>query len=148
MTGKAGEKAVIGSDAESAIKPVARRPRVLVIDDEPAVGRTIHRLLGERYEVTVLTGGSAALELFETGADFDLILCDLTMPDLGGIDVFRSASTRRPEFGQRFVFMTGGTFNPRDRDFLEHVPNDRIEKPFDLQTLRALVQHRVAQGRG
>jgi len=144
LKSEASEGTVADSSAENIIKSVPRRPRVLVVDDEQAVGRTIQRLLGDRYEVTVLTGGRAALELFETGADFELILCDLSMPDLGGIDVFGSASRQRPELAQCFVFMTGGTFSSRARDFLDQVPNARIEKPFDLQTLRTLVQTRIA----
>src|SRR4051794_16291049 len=70
-------------------KVAAAVGRVLVIDDEAAVGRTIQRLLGEQYEVVVLTAGSDAIDLLVgEGAEFDLILCDLTMPDVTGMDVF------------------------------------------------------------
>lgn len=120
--------------------------RVLVIDDEAAVGRTIQRLLGEQYEVVVLTAGSEAIELLVgKAADFDLILCDLTMPDVTGMDVYTRSVEARAEIGQRFVFMTGGTFNPRARDFLDQVPNERLDKPFDLQTVRNLAKTRVAR---
>jgi hypothetical protein len=40
--------------------------------------------------------------------------------------------------------MTGGTFSPRTRDFLDQVPNERLDKPFDLQTVRNLARNRVA----
>jgi CheY-like chemotaxis protein len=120
--------------------------RVLVIDDEAAVGRTIQRLLGEQYDVVVLTAGSEAIELLVgKAADFDLILCDLTMPDVTGMDVYLRSVAARAEIGQRFVFMTGGTFNPRARDFLDQVPNERLDKPFDLQTVRNLAKTRVGQ---
>src|SRR4051812_29214836 len=65
--------------------------RVLVIDDEAAVGRTIQRLLGERHEVVVLTSGVQALELLERGESFDAILCDMSMPGMTGIDVYSRA---------------------------------------------------------
>jgi CheY-like chemotaxis protein len=121
--------------------------RVLVIDDEAAVGRTIQRLLGEQYEVVVLTAGSDAIDLLVgKAADFDLILCDLTMPDITGMDVYTRTVQARADVGQRFVFMTGGTFSPRARDFLDQIPNERIDKPFDLQTVRNLARSRVAKG--
>jgi CheY-like chemotaxis protein len=120
--------------------------RVLVIDDEPAVGRTIQRLLGEQYEVIVLTAGGDALDLLVVrGAEFDLILCDLTMPDITGMDVYTRSVQARADIGERFVFMTGGTFSPRARDFLDQVPNERLDKPFDLQTVRNLARSRVAK---
>jgi CheY-like chemotaxis protein len=118
--------------------------RVLVIDDEAAVGRTIQRLLGEQFEVVVVTAGKDAIDLLVgKGADFDLILCDLTMPDITGMDVYARATQARTDVGQRFVFMTGGTFSTRARDFLDHVPNERLDKPFDLQTVRNLARSRV-----
>jgi CheY-like chemotaxis protein len=126
--------------------PVACLGRVLVVDDEAAVGRTIQRLLGEQYEVVVLTAGSEAIDLLVgKGAEFDLILCDLTMPDVSGMDVYTRSVQARADIGGRFVFMTGGTFSPRARDFLDQVPNERLDKPFDLQTVRNLARSRVAK---
>jgi CheY-like chemotaxis protein len=131
-----------GSGTIEASRAVAGR--VLVIDDEAAVGRTIQRLLGEQYEVVVLTAGREAIDLLVgKAADFDLILCDLTMPDVTGIDVYAQATRSRADIGERFVFMTGGTFSPRARDFLDQVPNERLDKPFDLQTVRNLARSRV-----
>jgi CheY-like chemotaxis protein len=120
--------------------------RVLVIDDEAAVGRTIQRLLGEQYEVVVLTAGREAIDLLVgKEAEFDLILCDLTMPDITGMDVYTRTVEARADIGHRFVFMTGGTFSPRARDFLDELPNERLDKPFDLQTVRNLARSRVAK---
>lgn len=126
--------------------PAVTTGRVLVIDDEAAVGRTIQRLLGAEYEVVVLTTGRDAIELLVgKGADFDLILCDLTMPDVSGMDVYMRSVQARADVGQRFVFMTGGTFSPHARDFLEQVSNECLDKPFDLQTIRNLAESRIAK---
>src|SRR6266567_442837 len=73
--------------AGPTVKP-ARSGRVLVVDDEVAVGRTIQRLLGDRHEVVALAGGADAVELLRTDADFDVILCDMSMPEVTGIDVY------------------------------------------------------------
>lgn len=120
-----------------------RRGRILIIDDEPAVGRTLHRLLGGDHDVTVLCDGQQALDLIGQGAQFDVVLCDLTMPDLSGIDVYERCRAARPDLAQRFVFMTGGTFSNTSREFLDSVGNIFIEKPFDLQTIRLIVKERV-----
>jgi DNA-binding NtrC family response regulator len=121
----------------------SRRGRILVIDDEPAVGRTLQRLLGREHEVTVLSDAHQALDLFAEGAEFDMIICDLTMPDLSGIDLYELCQTRRPDLASRFVFMTGGTFTPSSREFLDSLATACIEKPFDLHTIRNLVQSRI-----
>jgi CheY-like chemotaxis protein len=120
-----------------------RRGRILVIDDEVAVGRTLHRLLGSQHDVTVVSDGHQALDLFAGGTHFDIVICDLTMPELSGIDIFEHCQKRLPELAQRFVFMTGGTFTPASREFLDSVSNVFIEKPFDLQTIRHIVQSRI-----
>jgi CheY-like chemotaxis protein len=115
----------------------------LVIDDEPGVGRTLHRLLGGEHDVTVLTDGHQALALFERDTDFDVVICDLTMPDLSGIDVYQRCRAKWPTLADRFVFMTGGTFTTSSREFVDSVANPFIEKPFDLQTIRQIVKARV-----
>jgi CheY-like chemotaxis protein len=148
------EDAVQGSSAEgmtsdsklkagSGVQP-EKTGRVLVVDDEAAVGRTIQRLLGERHEVVVLTSAVQAIDLLERGGDFDVILCDMSMPEMTGMDVFNRATAKRPELEGRFVFMTGGSFLPRTREFLETSSSTRIDKPFDLNVLRAIVRDRIA----
>ncbi len=64
-----------------SVRP-ARFGRVLVIDDEVAVSRTIQRLLGERHDVVVCTSGLEALIKLEGGEPFDLVLCDMSMPEV------------------------------------------------------------------
>jgi CheY-like chemotaxis protein len=123
----------------------ARSGRVLVIDDEAAVGRTIQRLLGDRHEVVVVTSGAQAMELFEAGSEFDVILCDMSMPEMTGIEVHERVVARRPELADRMVFMTGGSFNARTREFFETSAPARLDKPFDLEALRSLVRDRIAK---
>jgi CheY-like chemotaxis protein len=132
--------------AGPSVRP-ARSGRVLVVDDEAAVGRTIQRLLGDRHDVVVVTSGTQAVEMLAAGDDFDVILCDMSMPEVTGMDVYSRATSNRPEIAMRFVFMTGGSFHPRTREFLEQSRNARIDKPFDLTALRTLVRDRIASER-
>jgi PAS domain S-box-containing protein len=119
----------------------ARRPRVLVIDDEPALTKILERLLARDCEVVVTNQGREAIALLVDPDQpaFDVILCDLMMPEPGGEAVYAQVTSKRPELAARFVFMTGGAFTPQGRHFLDTVAAPVLEKPFDLGRLRAVV---------
>jgi PAS domain S-box-containing protein len=112
---------------------------VLVVDDEPALGLVLKRVLRE-HEVSVVTTARAALELIAAGKRFDVILSDLMMPEMSGMDFYDELARRFPAHVERVVFVTGGAFTPAGREFLERVPNERICKPFEPRTVRQLVQ--------
>jgi two-component system, cell cycle sensor histidine kinase and response regulator CckA len=120
----------------------SRRGRVLIVDDDALVATAIRRTLRD-HEVTVVANGRDALSLLDTSPVFDLILCDLMMPEVSGMDVYAQVSTTRPELVDRIVFVTGGAFTPAARNFLDEVPNEFVEKPLDTRNLRALVQRFV-----
>ena len=120
--------------------PGERRPRVLVIDDELPVASMLGRVLGDEYEVQLSTSGREALDVLLGEPGFDVVLCDLLMPGMSGMDLYRKLSTQRPGAEETLVFMTGGAFTPRAAEFLATVPNPRIEKPFDLHKMRRLVR--------
>jgi CheY-like chemotaxis protein len=123
-----------------------------VVDDEPMVARFLERALSRDNDVTVVGGGASALERLREDSSFDVVLCDLMMPGVTGIDIYETLVAASPELAARLVFITGGTFTARARQFLEQVPNPHLEKPLAVQELRALVSGRVAQrasaGRG
>ncbi|MCA9705483.1 MAG: response regulator [Myxococcales bacterium] len=121
---------------------VAAPLRILVVDDEPSIGAGIKRALGG-HTVSVAGSGREAIEACETG-EFDLVLCDVMMPEISGMDVFAHINRTRPDYGKRFVFMTGGAFTPKAREFLESIANEHIEKPFSIRELRNLVSKRAA----
>jgi two-component system cell cycle sensor histidine kinase/response regulator CckA len=118
----------------------------MVVDDEPMVARAIARTLSA-HEVTVLQSGAAALARLRQAPGYDVILCDLMMPDLNGMDLHERLLLEAPCACERLVFMTGGAFTPQAREFLERVPNPRVDKPFEPAALRALVEGLVAAHR-
>jgi signal transduction histidine kinase/CheY-like chemotaxis protein len=124
----------------TGVKP--RRARVLAVDDEPQVLRSIQRALGA-HEVVVEDSGRDALARLATDQAFDVILCDLMMGDMTGMDLHTELGRRSSDLAERIVFMTGGVFTDRARDFLAGVNNLCIEKPFDLAALRAMVAART-----
>ncbi len=119
----------------------APRPNVLVIDDEETLTDVLHRILMNDCEVVSVNHGREAIALLadERQPMFDLVLCDLTMPDVSGEDVYAEATKKRPALASRFVFMTGGTITARSRRFLDATGATVLQKPFDVADVRELV---------
>jgi PAS domain S-box-containing protein len=123
---------------------LGRRGRVLVIDDDLRVAESVRRLLGREHDVTVLSNGESALAHLRKAMDYDLILCDLIMPRITGMELHERLVGLGSGQVKRFVFLTGGPFTEAATLFLEQVPNERIEKPFDNDALRDLARRFVA----
>ena len=115
--------------------------RILVVDDEPLVGRLVERALSRQHQVTVLTSARDALERIVAGERFDLVLCDLMMPGMTGMDLYDRVEQLSADQAGRMVFLTGGAFTGRAQAFLSQRPF--LEKPFDLRALEALVKERI-----
>jgi CheY-like chemotaxis protein/anti-sigma regulatory factor (Ser/Thr protein kinase) len=120
-----------------------RRGRILIVDDDEMVGKVLQRLFKPEHDVTAFASAEVALERLIAGERFDVILCDLMMPIVTGMDLYEKLSAVVPDQAARIVFMTGGAFTPRSRAFLSEVTNLRVEKPFDSQRLRGLVNERL-----
>lgn len=128
-------------------EPAAVRGRVLVVDDDVTVSAAIRRALTPAHEVVVTEGGAEALAVLATDANFDLVLCDLMMPVMTGMELFEVLRARHPELIPRVLFVTGGATVTEVQRFLAAVPNEVIEKPFDLHGLRESVRRAVARSR-
>jgi len=116
-----------------------QRGRILVVDDEPALCAVVRRLLRHEHEVVSCVGGSAALELLARDPLFDVVICDIMMPDVSGIEFFGALQNLEPELAQRTLFMTGGAVNTRAQQFLRSVPNPVLEKPFETRALHGAI---------
>jgi len=129
--------------ARTGQRPATRRARLLVVDDEPQIGNTLRLLLDPDHEVVPVTSAREALERIKNDRPFDIIFCDLMMPEVSGTDFYKQLTISAPELLDRLVFMTGGVFSTRTNAFLEKLPNPCIEKPFDIAALLALINERV-----
>lgn len=123
-----------------------QRPRVFVIDDEPLLGQTLKLGLDESCEVTLETSGASARQRLLAGERFDLVLCDLGLPDLSGADVYRDVVGARPELARAFVLITGGAVTAEARSFLEQHAGPLLQKPFTLVEVERLVQQLTTLG--
>jgi PAS domain S-box-containing protein len=139
--GPAGSKAV--PSLVTMTEPPSHRGRILVIDDEPWILSTLRRVLAQDHDVTGTTSALDAIRRIAAGERFDVILCDLVMPHVTGMDFYAELLYLDAEQARRVVFLTGGAFSPRARSFLDEVPNLRLEKPFDQAELKRLVKDRL-----
>jgi PAS domain S-box-containing protein len=112
--------------------------RVLIVDDDPMVLKSFQRVL-RKHEITTATSGRQALEILGENQQFDVILCDLMMPELTGMDVYERLRDMGRGLERRMVFLSGGIFTERARAFLDSIPNLRFEKPIDPQRLQAVL---------
>jgi PAS domain S-box-containing protein len=123
----------------------APRARVLVVDDEPNVTSSLQRVLSSEHEVATANSGHDALKMLSSDRGFDVILCDVMMPGMTGMDLYAELARAAPEVTGRVVFMTGGAFTPRAVSFLQGVPNPKIGKPLNLEELRMLITRRAGE---
>ena len=120
-----------------------RRGRILVVDDDPMVLNAVLRSLGNVHDVKAMLTAREALRHIGEGERYDVIVCDLMMPQMTGMELHEELSRLAPDQAERMIFMTGGAFTPRARTFLDGIANQRVEKPFDSIHLRRLIDDRV-----
>ncbi|MBX3204877.1 MAG: response regulator [Labilithrix sp.] len=122
--------------------PAPRRRSILVVDDDARIRRWFQRIL-THHDLTVVASVEAAEEAIKIGS-FDVIFCDVMMPDRTGMDMHEAIATRRPDLLARVVFMSGGAFTPALSTFLETVPNLCLKKPFGRDAITGAIDSVVA----
>jgi signal transduction histidine kinase/ActR/RegA family two-component response regulator len=136
------------SDLESPLSEQApssqRRLRLLIVDDEVMVARAAQRLFEGQLEVDIALDGKAALEKLSQ-ADYDVVLCDVMMPGLSGLELYRQVRLENETLANRFVFATGGLFNQELSEAVQRLSNMIVEKPFDAKTLRRVIEAAAQQ---
>jgi CheY-like chemotaxis protein len=124
--------------------------RVLIVDDDPLVGKAARRILSVQHQVQLVENATEALALIRRGENFDVVLCDLLMPQVTGMELYAQLMAIDPSWGPKMIFASGGAFTQGSRQFLDSISNLRIEKPFESNALLAIVnqlfQTQGAQG--
>ena len=126
-------------DAPSA-EPAGHR--ALIVDDEPVIRQALRRFF-QRQGWTVDEGenGAQALALlFAAGApSYDVIISDLRMPDVSGVELYERLAAQRPALLDRLILFTGDSVSPEASEFLRRSACPVLNKPFELAELRAVV---------
>ena len=120
------------------------RARVLVVDDEKQICSTYIRILTPFHEVVAVDAGDKARTLLERDSAFDVVICDLMMPEVDGPTLYRCIRDRNPWLAARFVFCSGGTVTASTQNFAESVSNTFIEKPLSCEDLLDVIERQVA----
>jgi CheY-like chemotaxis protein len=109
--------------------------RALVADDEAPVRALLQRLLTRRgFLVDQAVDGRMASQLLERN-QYDVILCDVQMPNMGGLALFDSIRRHRPDFVDRFVFISGDILNPELYALTDSSNIPLLSKPFGAAKL-------------
>lgn len=115
------------------------RRKVLLVDDEPHLLKALQRMISQHHDVSIALGGQTAIEILAS-KEFDLVISDVMMPEVDGIDLYHHIATTLPGAEKRVVFVTGGVFTTRVQDFLAVIPNRRIQKPFTPDDIFGLIE--------
>jgi signal transduction histidine kinase/CheY-like chemotaxis protein len=131
---------------EQAEPPTVRaeRRRVLVVDDEPTMCSVVSRMLRKSYAVTTFTDAREALASVARGDGYDVVLCDVMMPGMSGMEFLEQLTQTSPALAKRTGFLTAGAFTERARSFLQAEGRQYVDKPVDIPTLTRLVEQLAA----
>lgn len=122
----------------SAFMP-RRRCRVLIVDDEAPILKALKRLLSSKHDVVGVERAELGLELLAKGEEFDVVLCDLLLPTLTGMDFHDQVAALYPAMLPRLVFMTGGAVTARAARFISETARHTLAKPIDTDTLHEII---------
>ena len=125
------------------VEPVAEEPekvtragaRILLVDDEPLVQELLTNILSEEgHEIEIIDNGNDARERLG-GEDYDVILLDVKIPGISGIELFRHIQKETPSLTEKVIFITGDIMDKDTMDFLSKTGVSYNTKPFDIERL-------------
>jgi len=129
-----------GLSVEKVAEPSAGSRSILVVDDERPIAELIARALrAAHYDVDVSLNGAMALSMIER-KHYDLIIADLRMPGMGGMELYEHFQRVNPSIARRMVFLTGDVLSEEALAFLRQTGSLRLPKPCTLEELLALVK--------
>jgi len=132
----------VPAEAPPSVPPkvAVTRARVLIIDDEPMLLRVMTRLIEQKHDVVAMLSAELALTALERGEHFDVVLCDLLMPAMTGMDFYAQLVERFPAVAERVVFLSGGVFTRQAQAFMRTMSRPLVDKPFSRESLHGAVE--------
>jgi len=138
-------EAVVAPAAAAPAPAVTGRRNILVIDDEESIVDVLHQALQtDGHRVDTAGNGNVGLRKIRQGS-YDVIISDLKMPGMSGMDLYDSVHRFAPEMARRIIFSTGDVASHDTRAFLERSGNRYLQKPFDLETIRHVIADVLAE---
>ena len=128
---------------EPVTPPIVEGKAILIVDDEAGIMSALAYLLNrDGYMVHTASNGRLALEKIAERA-YDLILCDLRMPELDGPGLYHELEQRAPDLLKRMIFLTGDTLSTETSQFLKSAAMPYLSKPFRAADVRRVVQQKL-----
>jgi signal transduction histidine kinase/CheY-like chemotaxis protein len=131
---------MLDAEPESTEPPPSERARILLIDDDTMLLRSVQSLLEPEHDVVTALGGAHGLTILSRDKDFDVVLCDLLMPKVDGLAVYSVIERIAPQLAERVVFCSGGAVTRRSKEFLAQMKNRIIEKPLAHDVLLDVIE--------
>jgi len=133
----AGESPIPCEEGRPGSKPV-----IMVVEDEEDLLELMMDSLSPYYEVMTFTNGRHAFDHLGEHP-WELIVSDLRMPEMDGMDLYREAVRKNPRLKRRFLFITGDTYDYQVKEFLEETGVVFLRKPFRVKELRDMVHKQL-----
>jgi DNA-binding NtrC family response regulator len=114
------------------------KARILIIDDEESPRESLRFILKDRYELALKENGTAGLEAIRSEGSFDVVLLDMKMPDMSGLDVLRQIQNIAP--ATPVVMITAITDAKPAVEAMKLGASDYLNKPFDVDEIRLVVE--------
>lgn len=126
--------------------PQGRRLRVLLVDDEPNILKLLKRSLGQHWHVVTAHNGREALDCLRL-EPFDIVISDVSMPEMGGVELYQHVEREFPHLCQHYWFLSGGVLDEDTRAYLQNVFAERLlAKPLSAERLREIVVEAFQDG--
>ena len=133
-----------GVDAQSSVKVkhvVTKKAKILVVDDEPGVRALLEKLLTQSgHSVDTIGDASEAMDKLGGGVPYDVILTDVRMPGMSGIELYARILEKAPEIKNRIIFITGDVMGTDIKTFLTENNLPYLAKPFDIKLLNESIE--------
>jgi CheY-like chemotaxis protein len=120
---------------------VNKKGRILVVDDEPGVRELLGKVMTEMgHSVDVISDAGSAMKIIDAGTIYDVILSDIRMPGMNGVDLCSLIIRKIPEMKNRIIVITGDVMGADIKAFLNTNKLAYLAKPFDIKVLKKQVQ--------
>ena len=121
--------------------------KILVVDDEPGVRALLEKILTQNgYAVEVIADAGIARDKLDAGEIFDVILIDIRMPGMNGVEFYAYISEKKPALKNRIIIITGDVMGLDIKAFLAQNNLPSLSKPFDIKLLKKQIADVINAG--
>jgi signal transduction histidine kinase/CheY-like chemotaxis protein len=117
------------------LPPIHERLRVLILDDDELILRSMHRSLSSHFECEAVGAARTALDLLDQDGDFDAVVSDVVMPEMNGLEFWTQLEQKRPELALKTVFISGGITSEKLHAGVSDTGRPCLVKPVDIAEL-------------